>query len=1144
MNSLGGFKLPVCWTCVLLFLGATWMPALSAQVVQGTITGNVSDSTGALVPGVDIIIKNEDTGVVTRTTSTSGGVYTVTLLPPGKYSITAELTGFQRLEIKGLELGSAQTVRQDLSLQIGSLVDSVTVESSAGLISTDTTSIQTALATKQLEALPVSLQNIDALLILAAGVGRATFQSAPQIAGSTHWGANNFTLNGVSVNDPGNGAGAYSAGLGGVNFPALSSLQEVNIAGINLDARYGRVVQVSMVTKNGTNQFHGDAYEYVQNDVLNATPFQVNAAGQNKPRFQRHQFGLDVGGPIFRNRTFFFFGYGGTRQNTPREVQLNLPTMAQRQGNFSALCATYNENGVCSAAGGTQLYNPFTGQPFLNNQIPSGLITTQAKTLLAFVPPPTDASSIGLPSGVPNYYTTVGTVFHVNRWDLRLDHKLNERDQIFGVYSSSVGLPWFAPQGTPPTYGNRENGGYKSFTVSTTYTHLFSSHTSNALRFGWFDHASIRSGQNTTFDPYSVFSQFQRSENRGVPNISMTGYAAIGDSGIDYYYPEYTVQWSNDFTHVVGKHTIMAGFDESGFKINPRGGALTGLGSWGFNGSWTGNQGWPSSFGRSPGSAVADFLLGVANSASGTPNGTTDFFNQDRVAYSRDWAFYVQDSWQASPRLTLNYGMRYVYQTPWKIRNDAVSYYNIKSNKILLPQDSPTPTAPPGTPASLLDIYPFETTQAAGIPKSYFIPDRNNFAPRVGVAWRPFGERTVFRAAYGIFYNFNAAFIGPTSNNIPYGSGFNYTSLRPSNPTTTYLPDLSFALPLPEASLASPAANVGVNYIDRRYINPRMQEWNVTIEHELAKNWSVRATYVGNHIDHLSFASFNINIPAVQQLGVPLQRQRPYQPWAGISSNIPENRSNTNQGQLEVKRRFSGGLLLQAQYQWTKALELAPALGGPQNPFDIEADYGHSSYLAKHTLAVNYVYELPFGHGRRWLKTGALAYIAGGWNVSGITSLLSGLPFSVSFQVPASQVGWIGGRADVVPGVDPYIRNKSHDRGALWFNPAAFEPPKPGTWGNSGRNILWGPGYHNWDMSVFKDVIMPFSESQRLQIRADLFDAFNHYNLNGGLQSGTSTPVAAVIGNPRDGGTVIPTTGQVLTGEGVRVVQLSLKYFF
>jgi hypothetical protein len=178
------------------------------------------------------------------------------------------------------------------------------------------------------------------------------------------------------------------------------------------------------------------------------------------------------------------------------------------------------------------------------------------------------------------------------------------------------------------------------------------------------------------------------------------------------------------------------------------------------------------------------------------------------------------------------------------------------------------------------------------------------------------------------------------------------------------------------------------------------------------------------------------------------------------------------------------------------------------------------------------------------LKTGALAYIAGGWNVSGITSLLSGLPFSVSFQVPASQVGWIGGRADEVPGVERYIRNKSHDKGALWFNPAAFAPPKPGTWGNSGRNILWGPGYHNWDMSVFKDVIMPFAESQRLQIRADFFDAFNHYNLNGGLQSGTSTPVAAMIGNPRDGGTVIPTAGQVLTGEGVRVIQLSLKYFF
>jgi hypothetical protein len=354
----------------------------------------------------------------------------------------------------------------------------------------------------------------------------------------------------------------------------------------------------------------------------------------------------------------------------------------------------------------------------------------------------------------------------------------------------------------------------------------------------------------------------------------MTGYGAIGDVGLGLYAPQYSIEFSDDFTHIVGKHTIMAGFDETGFKSYSRGGGFTPVGSWGFDGSWTGNQGWPTAP-HSNGNAFADFLLGAAISAgTGSPI-------PDKVLYGRDWEMYVQDSWQINRRLTLNYGLRYVYQTPWSTRDNIVSYFDLARNKIAIPENSATVTAPPNSVGSLIAAYPIETTQAGGLPLSYFKPDKNNFAPRVGFAWRPFNnDRTVIRAGYGIFYNYNAAYVGPSenANNIPWGSNFTYSSLRPKSPQSTFLPDLTFAQALPTGSLGAPAANPTVYYMDPNDINPKVQEWNFTVERQIGANWSARASYVGNHSDNLPFYAWNINIPNVQRLGVPLQQQRPYQP--------------------------------------------------------------------------------------------------------------------------------------------------------------------------------------------------------------------------------------------------------------------------
>src|SRR5579872_1700879 len=323
---------------------------VSAQIIQGTITGSVTDASGSAMPEVAIAIANQQTGAVTRIQTTGAGVYSAPALPAGRYVVTAEKTGFQRVTVHDLNLESAQTLRQDITMKIGAITEAVDVRAEAGLISTESQSVQTNFTTRQIQDLPQAAQDIDGFFIMAAGVGRSTFNSAPQIAGSTHWGADNFTLNGVSVNDPGNGGGSYSFGLGGINLPALGSLQEVQVGGINMDARYSRVANISMVTKNGTNQFHGDAYDYIENSVLNANSFLLNAAGQTRPLFQRNQFGIDIGGPVIRNRTFFFFDYSPLRQRIPLTAQDNLPSLAERQGNFGALCGSYDATGVCSAA--------------------------------------------------------------------------------------------------------------------------------------------------------------------------------------------------------------------------------------------------------------------------------------------------------------------------------------------------------------------------------------------------------------------------------------------------------------------------------------------------------------------------------------------------------------------------------------------------------------------------------------------------------------------------------------------------------------------------------------------------------------------------------------------------------------------------
>lgn len=1127
---------------IALLIGLTSISSfVYGQNITGSIVGDVLDASGSAVPDTVIAVRNQGTGISVEAKVNQSGTYSVPNLLAGQYRIEAKKEGFQTIEIQNIQLPAGQTVRQNITLQVGAVQQSVQVEGQTPLIRTDSQTIGNSFGLKQVSELPLATRSIEGLLSLASGV--STAGNNPRISGSNYWGGNNFTLNGVSVNDPGNGGIAYTSGvpsLNMANMPAPDSLQEFKVDSGNANAEYRAVGTVTMVTKSGTNEFHGLAYEYLQNTALNANQFLLNATGQQRPDSKMNQYGADLGGPILKNKIFFFGSYGGVKKTFSNTANLRMPSMAMRNGDFSALCTTFS-NGVC--AKGTQLYNPFTGDPFINNQIPTSMFTPQSKELLTYLPTPTDLNSPALPNSTPNYVAAVPNKNAINRVDYRMDAQLSSKDSLYGVFHWSKGSPWSLSSGSyPANYGNNADFGYTDFAISATESHTFSPTAINEFRWAWVVHSSVRTGQNTDFPTWSLFPQLPVSDNGGLPTMSMTGYTGMfNDYGKGYAFPEYDIEIVDNFTKVAGRHTLKFGVDETGYKnyIRQGGPALSAslgnpLGTFNFDGRWTGNKGWP---GRpnSQGNAFADFLLGTAN--------TTNFAGPltEIVTYSRNWEFYAQDTFQVNSKLTLNYGLRYTYQSPWRIRDDRVSYLNLQSNKLALPQDSDTVTTPPLAIPELMSVYPYETTKQAGWPKSYFSPDTNNFAPRFGFAYRPFdGTKTVVRGGWGIYYNFIPGFIGAHENifNPPWRSGSSFNSQLPGKPASPFLPDLTFDNPFPTDALTGPPANPLVYMAQRNLVNPIMQQWSLTLEQQLGDDWAVRGSYVGARTHHALWYAGDINRPGEQQPNVPLQQQRPYQPWSQVNLTHTGGKIHFHQFQFEVNKRFSHGSLLQANYSYTNSQDNVVLVGGPQNPTDYNADYGNTDSIPRQVLSVNYLYEIPVGRGRAVnLSNKFLDAVAGGWSVSGISIYRSGAPFTVNSAVPSSIIGWWGGRADTVPGasVSEGRQSDSHDivNGVQWFNPDAFAPPQPWEWGNSKRNSVFGPGFWNWDIGVQKT--FSITESHRLQFRSDFLNAFNHFNLNN---------PNATIADTRDGGLPNPQAGKITGGTGGRIIQFGLKYMF
>lgn len=1114
------------------------------QVIVSSIVGRVTDPSGSSVPGARITVTNTQTGVSVKATTGTEGTYSVPGLLAGTYDVTIEQEGLQSFQAKGITLLSSATARVDAELAVGSVRQTVSVVEQAPMIQTDSMTIGSSVATQQLAELPTSLQTIDAFIALAPGVQSYGNSTNPPIAGGRNWGSVNFTLNGVEVNDPGNSGAVtiQNAKQGGGSallvLPPPSAIQELNVQSGGMTAQYRGKSTVTIVTKSGANQFHGGLYEHFQNTALNANDFTLNAAGKPRPAEHLNQYGGNIGGPIQCNKAFFFFDYSGYRRAFSVANQLRFPSAPMRQGDFSALCTAPGGtfiSGICSN-GQNQLYNPFTGQAFPNNQIPDSLITSQSKKLLTYLPLPTAADSPGLPNGPFNYISTSGQQSRIGSWDLRVDYNLSDNDRLFGVFARRVADPLgVAATGYPSNYGSRVNS-YKETSVTLSETHTFSPRTLNEFRASWGNYNTRFSGINLDFDARSLWPQMPAdSIFRGLPQITGSGYTGLwSDYGTGLSTPRLDVEFADDFTHIHGRHTLQAGIDETGYKMwNRIPSASNVTGAFGFTGSWTGNSGWPN-LPRSNGNSFADFLLGTANSSRTTATGAYAAW-----LYTRYWGTYVQDTWQASPGLTIIVGLRYEYQKPWRYRTQQITTIDLNNGKLVLPQNSPTPTLPPEARADLFAAYPFETTQSIGLPLFYYQGDKNNFAPRIGFAFRPFNDqRTVIRGGYGVYYNFQPGLVGSGREafNPPWALGINqaFTTKLPGRPSSPYLPDITFTTPFPGVNAGSNVTpNPNLNYFQWDFKNAVVQEWTLTLERQFGTSWAGRASYIGSQTHHIPYNYADINRPWVQQPNVPLQRQRPYQPWATIGSYLSAGKQNFHQLQLGAQKRLSYGLSFQAEYQFTRSLDNVDNSGGADNPGNWNLSYGNTPVVRRHWLVFNYIYELPFARASAHGLTKALL---GGWQISGISTYGTGTPFSVNFsQTGTGIVGWWGTRADQLSGVPFYAKESGHDitKGVRWFNTAAFAPPAKWTWGNSARNMLFGPGLWNWDISGTKSFRV--RERVRFQLRADFLNAFNHFNLG--------NPNNA-IPDTRDGGTPNPNAGLITSGGLGRIVQLGLKLSF
>lgn len=1057
-----------------LLLMLSIVSSLAAQSVTGTLVGTVTDATG-VIPGAKILVTNQGTGVIWPATSSQSGDYIVPNLPAGSYRIRAEHPGYRTVTIENVNLLLNATVRNNVRFEVGDVQQAVEVTASAPVVQSETSSVALVIDTHAMQALPVNGRTLDTFILTAAG-NAGDWASNPKIGGAQHWGGSVFTVNGVTTNDLGNGGGAYSYTTAMATQPSLDTIQEFKVESNSAKAEYGGAVAVSILTKSGSNEFHGSLFEYNRNRELAANQFFSNSAGKAKPPYNRNEFGVTVGGPVIRNRTFFFASYEGLRLRNSNPGTFSVPIQEIRNGDFTGYAA---------------IKDPLTGSPFPNNIIPTSRLDPRAAKMLSFIPLPNRAGK------TYNYAETMSNKIGINRASARVDHNLNSTNMLFAALSYGKGSPYQVNQYSPMAYGSYSNAGFLTKTASLTYTRILSPSMTNELRGSYFAMENIRMGQNTDFNPASLFpTLFTPLPMGGLPTFNITGFTKVGDYGGANPNPQITEQIGDTFSWVHGSHMTKAGIDIAFSRVstNPSVTAAA-LGTFSFNGRYSGN-------------AVADVVLGYPTSATRATATPANVIGQQR------YGAYIQDDWQVSSKLTVNFGLRYELQTQLSERSGSWTNVNFADGSLVL--RSVNGQLPSTANQTMLALYPYVKSEDIGWGSDVLLPDHKNFAPRVGFAYRPFQDsKTVIRGGYGIFYSLIPIYQGVYQlgiSNSPYRLVQSFTS-GATSPTVT--------LADPFAVTPTVSANPVLYAVNRQIRNPYSQQWNLTIERQLPGQVGMRVSYIGSKTNRALYVNYEMNAPLTQRAGE-LQSMRPYQPWSNIYAMMQNGHAFTHQMQTEVTKRFRSGLFFNGSFTWTKTLDNVGTTGSPQNPYDASQDRGRADGIRPFVFYGTASYELPFGPGKHFsVSNSVLGKVVGGWRVASVLQLRSGSPFTVYFS--PTQSGWYATRADAVSS-DLYPAEQSIAR---WFNPSAFSAPAAFTFGNGARNLLTGPGQKMIDVSLAKTT--GITDRVQAEFRADFFNLPN-------------TPS---FGNPAANVSVPSTVGIITTTTvDARTVQLGMKLRF
>ncbi|HEU0122176.1 MAG TPA: TonB-dependent receptor [Bryobacteraceae bacterium] len=1080
------------------------LAAVYAQGTNGTIAGQITDPAGAAVPNAKVLLQNEAAGVNRESIANANGQYVAYALPPGQYKVTVEHPGFQKLVRTSIVLTAADAITVDLHLTVGDVQQTVEVKESAPLLQSQTAMVSSLVTNDQMIEMPLKSRTFTSLVLLGPG---AYAGSANNLTSSPYAmrGDVNISVNGSS---PQNNS-YFIDGMVNRNLwlstlimvPTVDSIQEMRVLTSNYSAEYGIAAGAITIvqTRSGSNRFRASAYEFLRNSALDANTFFNNRLGVEKPAFRRNEFGGTFGGPIRKDRTFFFADYQGIRVAQPRTTISSIATLAQRDmvatGNFAAL--------------GTQVFDPYSvtngaRAPFPGNQIPRTRLDPASVKLFSLLPDPTT------PAANRNFAFNPTQRQSTDQFDVRLDQNVGAADRLFFKYSwdnTSLVTPGFIPvrpgasvdqnpylaaDGTNPATDTP----LRNQSATFNYVKVFTPSLINETRLGvvrWNQNIEPLGNPFNTAASIGIPGVNVNDKSGGLPSISITGFSGLGDNST---YPEVSrttsFQYENVTTWTRGAHTLKAGgvyvrHRFNGFSAFPT------RGDFAFNGQFTRQIGSTTSA-----TALSDFALG-----------STSGINRNILVGTfgmRFWNMgaFVDDTWRVNSRLTVNAGVRYDIQAP------PYEVYNRWSN-------------------FNLDTAKLELASGSGAQRRLRNLDLNNFAPRLGLTYMLTKDRkTVLRSGFGMSYVEAGQGGGQLYKNLPFFFSQVIATDQNSAPPRRLSDGIPAAVPLDPTDTVQLSSGSPTVW-DYNLQSTKVMQWSFGLQREILPQTLLDVSYVGTRtIGLVSNININQSVPGPGA-------QNPRRPFYNINPNIVNLTYRTNYGaakyqslQTRLEKRYSKGFTASLAYTYSKYMANGTNINGggngaPQDFRCTRCEWGPMPEDKNHIVVINHNWELPFGKGRHFVTSGPLSHIIGNWNITGIWTFTTGEKFTATTAAAVSNsAGGGGDRPNRIANGNLPASERSIDR---WFDLAAFASPAQFTFGNSGRGILVGPGSINTDFGLQRE--FPFGESRRVQFRWEMFNAFNRANF--------STPNSA-IGNALAG--VISSTAPA------RVMQLGLKLYF